>query len=157
MLLSACINTATIDVHTQEPAVVEERGVINEDGTALPDDSSIVVEPLPNTQPLSPVAAKLVDSARTQQREGRWDEAAGSLERALRIEPRNARLWSQLAEVRFEQRSWQQAIQMAAKSNTLAAQDQQVRRRNWYLMAEAYNSLGDQASAQRYRDKLLNR
>lgn len=154
-LLGACINTSTIDVVTQEPAEVEERSVLDEDGVPLPPSTSLTVETLPNGQPASPVVASLVTAADTEQQAGNWEAAASSLERALRIEPRNAKLWSQLAEVRFEQQDWQQAVQMAAKSNTLLSGNQQLRRRNWFLMVNAYQSMGDYDAAQRFRDMLL--
>ncbi len=105
-------------------------------------------------EPASPVVMKLMVSANTQKSNGDLDAAANSLERALRIEPRNALLWSRLAEVRYAQQDWLQSVQLAAKSNTLAGGSTTLRRQNWYLMANAYDSIGDLASAQRYRDKL---
>jgi len=72
----------------------------------------------------------------------------------LRIEPNNPLLWSQLADVRFSQKNFQQAVQLAAKSNTLAGSDRNLRRQNWILMANAHAANGDQEAAQSYRDKL---
>ena len=103
---------------------------------------------------MSPVAQGLLASARQQVETSNWEGAANSLERALRIEPRNAVLWERLANVRYEQRDWRQAIQLAAKSNTLAGTNETLRRQNWYLMANAYDLLGDNEKAQKYRDKL---
>jgi hypothetical protein len=59
-----------------------------------------------------------------------------------------------LAEIKFEQSDWRGAIQVAAKSNTLSGEDASLRRRNWYLMANSHEALGDFAAAQRFRDKL---
>lgn len=125
------------------------------DGTVLPlpEEPDIRVENMAGVEPVSPVVARLMVSADTQQLDGDLDGAANSLERALRIEPSNARLWSRLAEVRYAQQDWSQSVQLAAKSNTLAGSDR-LRRQNWYLMANAYDSLGDPDSAQKYRDKL---
>ena len=127
------------------------------DGQVLPlpeANDAVVVEPLNDAPPVSPVVKRLMSSARSQSQQGNLDGAAGSLERALRIEPRNAILWARLAEVRYSQEAWRKAIQLAAKSNTLANENQDLRRRNWYLMANAYQVLGDETSAQKFRSKL---
>jgi len=114
----------------------------------------VKTEPLSGQRTMSPVVRTLMTSAQNQRSAGNWDGAASSLERALRIEPRNATLWGRLADVRYAQKSWRKAIQLAAKSNTLAGSDQMLRRQNWYLMANAYEALDDPISSQKYRAKL---
>ena len=47
--------------------------------------------------------AGLMQSARDDAAAGRLVQAAATLERALRIEPRNPRLWNELARVRLRQ------------------------------------------------------
>jgi tetratricopeptide (TPR) repeat protein len=59
-------------------------------------------------------------AALRQQRQ--FDGAAALLERALRIEPRNAHLWHQLARVHFDQGDFDQAIQFARKSMALSGE-----------------------------------
>jgi tetratricopeptide (TPR) repeat protein len=155
LLLGACANIANYTEPAREPAQVEERSV---DGQVLPypGQSSIQAEELPSQVQVSPVVQGLLVSAEQQSSHGNPSAAANSLERALRIEPRNALLWSRLADIRFGQSNWQQAIQLAAKSNTLAGNDRQLRRRNWYLMANSYSALDNPAQVQKYRDKLRN-
>ena len=68
---------------------------------------------------------------------GRLPNAAATLERALRIEPRNARLWHELAQVRLRQRDYAQAESLAARSNTLAGSDAELRAMNDRLVEEA--------------------
>lgn len=155
LILGACATQPEV-IPSQKPATVEDRVVIDGDVLPLPDEPSISAEPLPPSQSVSPVVKRLLASADQQTQVGNAEGAANSLERALRIEPRNAVLWNRLADVRFTQGNWQQAIQLAAKSNTLAANDQGLRRQNWYLMASAYDQLGDEQAAQKYRDKLVN-
>ena len=150
-LLAAC---ATSGVPTQTPSAVEDRAVVDGQVLPLPEEPVIRVETIPGQQSSSPVVRGLLASAQTQRNRGEDDAAANSLERALRIEPRNALLWSRLADVRFSLQDYQQAIQMAAKSNTLTGSDLYLRRQNWYLMANAYAALGDSENAQKYRDKL---
>lgn len=91
----------------------------------------------------SPAVVALLERAE-QQHQGRDLEAAAvSLERALRIEPRNPSLWQRLATVRLEQGQWDQAIQMAARSNSYAGRYSGLRARNWQIIAEARRAQGD--------------
>lgn len=149
--LTACSSTRDLT----PPATVEDRAVVDGEALPLPEDDVIQAESMGHTQGMSPVVKRLVSAAQQQRSQQDWDGAADSLERALRIEPRNALLWAKLADVRFAQQAWRQAIQLAAKSNTLAGADQTLRRQNWYLMANAYDALGDQTSAMKYRTKLM--
>jgi len=101
----------------QNPVVV--------DGTVvpLPEERNIASYSLPEPEPVSSVVRDLMKKAQSQSEAGDFDSAANSLERALRIEPRNAQIWNRLAGVRYSQESWKKAIQLAAKSNTLAGQN----------------------------------
>ncbi|RCX26607.1 tetratricopeptide repeat protein [Thioalbus denitrificans] len=97
--------------------------------------------------PASPAVVALLETAREQQNADRLAEAAASLERAVRIEPRNARVWYELATVRFRQGQLQQAEQLARKSDALAGPDNTLRARNWRLIALVRMKLGDNAGA----------
>lgn len=98
-------------------------------------------EPI-KTKPVSSVVAALVTDAQVARKGRNYNQAAAQLERALRIEPANPMVWHELAVVHVEQGSFEQAVQFAAKSNSLA-QDRQLRIRNWQLMANAYSELGN--------------
>ena len=63
----------------------------------------------------------LMERAEDQRRAGQLVEAAGTLERALRIEPKNPVLWNRLAHVRLDQKQYELAAGLAAKSNHFAA------------------------------------
>jgi hypothetical protein len=154
MSLSACITNSGFDVPSQEPADVEDRIIIDGEELPLPDDDLPSAEPLSGDAPMSPVVRSLLAQSRDQRRVGKWDGAAMLLERALRIEPRNAEIWSRLANIRFDQQSWSKAIQLAAKSNTLTRNNIDLKRRNWILMANSYDEMGDSTSAQRIYDRL---
>ncbi len=152
LLIGGC---ATSGYETQQnPADVEDRVVIDGKVLPLPEENRIHSESMSGSSQMSPVASKLFVSSQTQQQAGDFAAAENSLERALRIEPRNALLWNRLAEVKYAQNKWQQSVQLASKSNTLSAGNVNLRRRNWYLIANAYNALGDEVSAQKYREKL---
>lgn len=159
LIMVGCANTQPTRSSSQPPAEVVERdvldgSVLDGDGQALPDEPGIRAEPLPEQRSESPVVQRLLASAEQQSNAGDREAAANSLERALRIEPRNAVLWSRLADVRYTQGEWRQSIQFAAKSNTLSGENQALRRQNWYLMAGAYEALGDTATAEKFRAKL---
>jgi len=109
--LSACVSGSRIDVPSQDPAAVEDRAIVDGDILPLPNDAAIKSESLEGDVPMSSVVRTLVASADDQRRIGNWPGAAVSLERALRIEPRNGRLWSLLAHIHFDQREWNKAIQ----------------------------------------------
>ena len=89
----------------------------------------------------------LVANARSDASAGRFANAAASMERAIRLEPRNARLWHELAMVRFKQGEFAQAEQMAMRSNALIERDPSLRAQNWQLVAQAREARGDAAGA----------
>jgi hypothetical protein len=117
-------------------------------GTApLPDSVPGPVAALPAPVPANAAIASLVTSARSDAAAGRLTNAAASLERALRIEPRNPRLWQELARVRLKQGDYQQAESVAARSNSWAGSDSRLRAENWRLIAQARDARGDAAGA----------
>ncbi len=89
----------------------------------------------------------LLKTARDQQASGNLTGAAATLERALRIEPRNAVVWSNLAKIRFSQKQYQRAASLATKSNSLARGNSTLKRSNWLLIAKARRAMGDDFGA----------
>jgi Tfp pilus assembly protein PilF len=90
---------------------------------------------------------ELVQVARADVDAGRVPNAVASLERALRIEPKNPRLWQELARVRLKEGDYAQAENLAARSNSWAGSDNELRAENWRLIAEARAARGDEAGA----------
>ena len=78
----------------------------------------------------------LLDQATKQEQMGSPEKAAATLERALRIEPKNARLWHRLAVIRFEQGQYSLAESLAAKSSTLAQGDWHLKEKNAELIQQ---------------------
>jgi len=97
--------------------------------------------------PETPAVASLIDNARLDSQAGRYSNAAASLERALRMEPRNPRLWQELSRVRLSQRDFAQAESCAQRSNSWAGSDNALRYQNWQLIAQARDARGDNAGA----------
>ena len=103
--------------------------------------------PAPAARTENVAIAGLMDTARADAAAGRLANAAATLERALRIEPRNPRLWHELARVRLKQGQYAQAESVAARSNSWAGSDNALRAENWRLIAEARTARGDAEGA----------
>ena len=95
----------------------------------------------------------LAETARADTDGGNFTKAAAALERALRIEPRNPRLWHELAQLKLKEGDYAQTASMAARSNTWAGTDKMLRAANWRLIGEAKRSLGDETGARAAFDK----
>lgn len=89
----------------------------------------------------------LVTQARTDTTEAKYTAAATGIERALRIEPRNPRLWQELARVRLAQGDADQAEGLARRANTLAGGDRRLQAAGWRLIGAARAARGDSAGA----------
>lgn len=96
----------------------------------------------------------LLDTARNLQLAGNFDQAAAALERALRLEPRNAMLWHRLAQIRLSQGKWRDAIDLASKSNSLAGGKREMQASNWLVIAQAKERQGDREGAQAARAQM---
>jgi len=119
-----------------------------------PQEKTLPEAPSQSTQSAPPAAAAqspavvaLLDNADRQAGSGNLDSAAAALERALRIEPRNASLWQRLADIRLRQKQADQAESLALKSNTLAVGDNATQAGNWRIIAKARRMRGDSDGA----------
>jgi len=150
---------------------VTEQGTSAPRGTSVPRDSTPPSAPVsspaqlpsvPAGQPVEPPPAPrvsrepvaqppavvaLLDRAEQQANTGDLGAASVTLERAIRIDPRNAILWHHLATIRLAEGEPTEAEQLAAKSNSLAAGNQPLQARNWELIAQARHARGDAAGA----------
>ncbi|MCL4315483.1 MAG: tetratricopeptide repeat protein [Gammaproteobacteria bacterium] len=150
--------TAPAALPAEEPAVSvmalpETAGEMRAE--PLPEDTApqMITEDAP-PPPNSAVVA-LLDNADQQSKGGRLDAAAAALERALRLEPHNAEVWSRLAEIRLQQGQVDQAASLAAKSNNLAGNNVSVLARNWKTIAQARSRKGDLKGAREAQAKVL--
>ena len=119
--------------------------------TAPAPEPTPAPQPEPVAKPAAPseniAVAGLMQSARSDAAAGRLPNAAATLERALRIEPRNPRLWQELARVRLMQGEYAQAESVAARSNSWAGSDNTLRVENWRLIAQSREARGDAQGA----------
>ncbi|MEJ2565560.1 MAG: tetratricopeptide repeat protein [Gammaproteobacteria bacterium] len=105
----------------------------------------------PSSAQGNPAVVALLHTAQDQQLAGHHEQAASALERALRLEPRNAMLWHRLAQVRLSQGQWGNAIDFAAKSNSLAGGQRDIQASNWLVIAQAKERQGDRDGARAAR------
>ncbi len=154
LLLSGCGGIPYFsESESSEPATVQEPQGAGEDtaveatGSTEEPGDGVALSPYRPATVGSPAVEELLQRAASQQEEGNSVEAVATVERALRIEPRNARLWNRLAHLRAEQQQPVLAADLAAKSNTLAGDDPELKRDNWRLIAWARRSLGDSQGA----------
>lgn len=104
--------------------------------------------PLATPEPTRPsgqgtsISADVSREANGQVSQGRLDLASATLERGLRIAPKDAMLWSQLADVKLQQGQYGQARSLATKSNSLAGGHRDVVRKNYWIIEEARRNEG---------------
>jgi len=152
---------------TRAPVEDRELARLPQSGTdaaavAAPDESAVIVTPYPGASgaqaatplpesaapqpfesaPPSTAVIALLDTATQQTRAGKLDTAAATLERALRLEPRNPELWTRLAEIRLQQGDYEQAAGLAAKSNNLAGSNTGLISRNMGIIEQARSRKG---------------
>ncbi len=157
LLLNACASNTKQSI---APVPVEDRTVENNQGATTQDPSAANIdgqldkEPgfAQNKQPRKntdkqPMVVALLQDAGAKMASGDNNSAAATLERALRMDSKNAMLWHQLGLLRLKQKNWQQAINLAKKSNSLAAGDYRLQAVNWKLIAQANSRAGDKTAA----------
>ena len=95
-----------------------------------------------------PAVTSLVKQARSQRAGGQPQQAQATLERALRIEPRNYFVWSALAQTHLDQKNFDQATSVALKSNSLARGNLYVELENWKTIRAARAAAGNASGAE---------
>jgi tetratricopeptide (TPR) repeat protein len=113
-----------------------------------PAPEELPAPPPPREYQLGSAAQSLVNQARTQAAAGNFAVAAGSIERALRIEPNNPLLWIELGRVRQAEGNYAQAENMGRKGLSLATGDPRTQSSAWRLIAEALRARGRAPQAQ---------
>lgn len=101
----------------------------------------------------SNVVVALLSDADMSYQQGNLDESVATIERALRIEPRNALSFYKLANIRLQQGLPELAENLAKKSALLAEGNTQLKKKNWLLIAEARELQNNQKGANAARKK----
>ncbi|MGC2047563.1 MAG: tetratricopeptide repeat protein [Gallionella sp.] len=137
LLLAGCASVATQPSTTGTPA-----------GEQKPGEGAIIAPVPKSSMSDNKAVIALLDQAQTDNTSGQREAAGASLERALRIEPRNPWLWLELAQVRLDQGQYAQAITLARKSNSFAGHQSRVQAENWQVIGKARVAQGDSAGAE---------
>lgn len=103
------------------------------------DDEAVVLLPTPKNKKfvVTPVVQSLLDKSKNKYLLAEFEAAASFLERGINISPNNPLLWQRLAVVRFKQRNYKQAKQLAVKSNVLVEGDNTLRAINEKIIRQA--------------------
>jgi len=136
LLLAGCAGVATQQT-TPTPS-----------GEQQPGEGAIIAPVPKSAMSDNRAVIALLDRAQTDNASGQREAAGASLERALRIEPRNPWLWLELAQVRLAQGQYAQAITLARKSNSFAGRQPRVQAENWQVIGQAHVAQGDTAGAE---------
>ena len=159
--LSAC---ADMSMYNQVPAPIGHPGQARTEVTTYPIESPSygAIEEQQVQQPQqtpnvvsgrNPAVIALLDDAQQKQQLGQFGIAASKLERAVRIAPRDAVVWHQLAEIRFQQYRYQSAESLAKKSILYSSNDSSLLKKNWLLIARCRDELGNSDAARLARTK----
>ena len=138
---TARVPGGSVPVEDRSSSAAGVPGIATEGDVPGGPQSGADTGPIPRSE--SPAVVALLDTAQLDMETGRSESAAATLERALRLEPKNDMLWHRLALIRQQQQQWQQVLSLAQKSNSLAAGDRHLQLQNWRLIAEACKQLKD--------------
>lgn len=87
-------------------------------------------------------STQLIEAASRQYEEGKLDQAAATLERALQIQPGNPATLHYLGVLRLEQGQYDQAEVLAVRSNQRVGSNTALRNRNVQLIQAAQKARG---------------
>ncbi|WP_026289480.1 tetratricopeptide repeat protein [Thioalkalivibrio sp. AKL12] len=148
-LLAACATPAPRDASAPVP---DDGDITGEDAAPSVDR----VEPRePERAPTPAAALNLAQQAESARQAGDTARAEQRLERALRIAPRDAGLWHQMATLRMEQGRYQQAERLAGRSlQMVGGGDRELALQNWRLILKAREKQGDAAGADEAREAI---
>jgi len=110
-------------------------------------------EPLETFAPLSPAVSALASAASQNSKSGNIESATTTIERAIRIEPRNATLYYKLALLKLKQSKPRLAEDLAKKAALLASNDTELKKHSWLLVARAREMQGDLKGGKEARAK----
>ena len=144
LLLNACA--------TPTPAPVEDREVQEKvRQPAKQQSAGVQVYPLQN-----PAVKSLMEDAAEAESIGEFDVAAVSLERALRIQPRDPEILQQMAEVQLLKKDYEQALNFAIQSYDSGSRVGEICARNWHSISVAREHLGDKSGSKQAKSRAGN-
>lgn len=127
--------------------------VVEEPKQELPIPVIPQFQPLETFAPLSPAVSALASAATQNTQSGKLEAATTILERAIRIEPRNATLYYKLALLKLKNSKPREAEDLAKKAALLAANDALIKKHSWLLIAKCRDVQGNVEGAKEARSK----
>ena len=124
--------------------------------TAPPASTDEPFEPQYSTRAAPPqngAVIALLAKASDQEKAGALDSAASSLERALRISPKDPLVYYRLANIRYLQDETAKAEQLAKRALSLDVANKRFQSQVWLLIAKCRVKTGDAEGAQEARQK----
>ncbi len=150
-------NNASKSVQTFKYPDQAEAGNLAQMQEIVPENNQAIssAPPGPNipSEPFSPPVLALVSEAEQNTQAGQYESAAVKIERALRIDPRNAQLTYKLASIRLKQEQPRLAEDLAKKAALLAGSDRSLKKQIWILIAESRRLQQDAAGATQAEQK----
>lgn len=146
LMLAACASAP------QAPAPVEERTEVDQEirePAAQQNNQGTQVFPLQN-----PAVKTLLAEAGQAEDQGRYDDAALLLERALRIQPHDPELLQQMAEIQVHKEDYDQALSFAVRSYDSGPRVGELCARNWRTISLAREHLGDRSGSREAEDRV---
>ncbi len=115
-------------------------------------EAAVVTAPSPEPKRPENAAQSLIMDARDAVAAGNYEKAASSLERAHSIEPKNAKILYDIAQIRYAQGKYVQSESFASKAAGLSS-DNTLSKKIWTLLANSRKALGNQTGAQLAQQK----
>ena len=141
-LLAGCV-TNTVNQTGQLPEVVEAGETSATQPTTQDANAAGPTE--------SFATLALLDQSAQLRRDGNIPAAISTVERAIRLEPHNAKLWLELAQLQLSAGEEAQAEQLARKSIALVRNDPDTERAAWLMLADIREATGDTKLADELR------
>jgi len=145
--LTACAGPAPVRPGPPVPAPTEPQGSPAEvqeqvREPARRESAGVQVHPLQN-----PAVKALLAEAEKAESQGDYDRAAGSLERAMHIQPKDPEVLQAMAEIQLHKKDYEQALNFATRSYDDGARVGEICSRNWRTIGVARRHLGDSSGA----------
>lgn len=132
-----------------EPPVFETIPLPSESVNVPPPANVPAPPPVIEAEPELAAVVSLRGQAAESMSAGEPDQAAATIERALRIQPRNPVLWLDLAAVRFAQEEFAQCENTAKRALSYAGNKNDVSYDAWILIANSRLARNDKEGAER--------
>ena len=116
------------------------------------EKSSSDLNPITQSEKANPITEKsatkaLLQEAKDSLSEGNYDKAVSALERAHRIEPRNAKILYDISQIRYAQGKYRQAESFSSKAASYSSTNN-LSKKIWNLLSDSRRALGNITGAE---------